>query len=103
MGAGDEDGTWTQWLRVYGQDDASWALDKDGRRIWFHGPPGKLYRKCAQKGCLQGKGRFTGALDMKNRPAVSLRKKPATVSKNIGAKRMLKQILKRPAAAAKRK
>lgn len=37
-----EHGRWKKWLRVYGHKDASWAVDKEGRRIWFQGPPGKL-------------------------------------------------------------
>merc|ERR1712113_424967 len=46
-GAVAETSRWQRWLRVYTQDDASWAVDKSGRRIWFHGPPGKLFAECA--------------------------------------------------------
>lgn len=49
-GALTEPRLWKKWLRVYGRDDASWAVDKDGRRIWFRGLPGQLYSRCAQKG-----------------------------------------------------
>lgn len=47
-----EHGRWEKWLRVYSHDDASWAVDQEGRRIWFRGPPGKLYAKFAQKSSL---------------------------------------------------
>jgi len=40
---GGEHSKWMRWLQVYGHDDASWATDKEGRRIWFRGAPGKLF------------------------------------------------------------
>merc|ERR1712032_309993 len=79
--AGDEEhSAWSKWLRVYGQDDASWAVDKEGRRIWFRGPPGRLCRKFAQKFHLHGKRQVAGALDAKKRPAAAVNKKPAVFS-----------------------
>jgi formamidopyrimidine-DNA glycosylase len=96
---------WQQWLRVYGHTDASWAVDKEGRRIWFRGPPGKLYRKFTQKGCLQGKKHFVGAVGIRKKPAAYMMKKPSSASaKTTRVKVAAKtRILKRPASAAKRK
>eukprot|EP00747_Dinoflagellata_sp_TGD_P221250 gnl/TRDRNA2_/TRDRNA2_93106_c0_seq1.p2 gnl/TRDRNA2_/TRDRNA2_93106_c0~~gnl/TRDRNA2_/TRDRNA2_93106_c0_seq1.p2 ORF type:complete len:352 (-),score=51.86 gnl/TRDRNA2_/TRDRNA2_93106_c0_seq1:468-1523(-) len=80
--AGDEQhSAWNKWLRVYGHDDASWAVDKEGRRIWFRGPPGRLCRKFAQKFHLHGtKRQGAGAVDVKKRPAAAVNKKPAVFS-----------------------
>lgn len=102
VAANEGDNAWAQWLKVYGHDNASWAVDKDGRRIWFRGPPGKLYRAFAQKGYLQGKGHFTGALASATkrpaamkRPATLTKKRPSSFSGSTRAMKTQKKVLKK--------
>mmetsp|Transcript_108026 Transcript_108026/g.304342 ORF Transcript_108026/g.304342 Transcript_108026/m.304342 type:complete len:295 (+) Transcript_108026:61-945(+) len=108
-GTDSEHGRWEKWLRVYGHDDASWAVDKEGRRIWFRGAPGKLYAQCAQKGSLDGRagGRSSSAARRSSKdyfagtPAAA-RKKPAGASAKATAaastKRAATAAFKKPSA-----
>eukprot|EP00747_Dinoflagellata_sp_TGD_P164488 gnl/TRDRNA2_/TRDRNA2_184482_c0_seq1.p1 gnl/TRDRNA2_/TRDRNA2_184482_c0~~gnl/TRDRNA2_/TRDRNA2_184482_c0_seq1.p1 ORF type:complete len:343 (-),score=66.35 gnl/TRDRNA2_/TRDRNA2_184482_c0_seq1:106-1134(-) len=93
-----EHSRWRKWLRVYGHDDASWAVDKEGRRIWFRGPPGKLFGKFAEKSHLRSKG-ATG----KKRLAAEVAKEKKVQKKDPPKRRgTQKAILKRPSASASR-
>lgn len=101
---------WQSWLRVYSHDDASWAVDQEGRRIWFRGPPGKLYQKFAKKVHLvKSKSHKRPSATMASLPSnaakrsskdffagtpAAIRKKPAAGIKGRLASR------KRPAAAS---
>jgi len=102
MGADSEQHQWKEWLRVYGHPDASWAVDKEGRRIWFRGPPGRLYAKFSQKGELQRRGK----LAKRTGGTAVIAKKPAGVTQTSGRnkkpqktiKRAMKSMLKRPSS-----
>jgi endonuclease VIII-like 1 len=81
-----EHGKWQQWLRVYSHKDASWAVDQEGRRIWFRGPPGKLFAQFAQQSSLP-----------QHRLGSSLKKRPAAETR-IMKKPAASRIMKKPAA-----
>jgi len=83
---------WEHWLRVYSQKDASWAEDKDGRRIWFRGPPGKLLRQHAKRFQLAKAGKKASTGSVKP-PASATAKKPERRN----------TTLRKPSAARKRK
>lgn len=95
--------SWKKWLRVYGHADASWAVDKEGRRIWFHGPPGKLLRAFAKQFALQGARRTKGMI---KRPSAATHGK-TKVARVAETKRRAGTVvkdrpLKRPASAQAR-
>jgi len=84
-----------QWLRVYSHDDSSWAVDKEGRRIWFRGNAGELFAKFAQKSSLTLAG---SSLKKKPSMAVGKKSKPSAVMKAAVSRKMRKHILKKPAS-----
>merc|ERR1712032_68211 len=115
-GTGGEHERWQTWLRVYSHDDASWAVDQEGRRIWFRGPPGRLYAKCSQKGHLVKKKPRASPSPLSNAakrdaarwfsgtPAAA-KTKSVSAKKNIKKNRVpgarVRKIMKRPAAHAR--
>jgi len=80
--SGVEHGKFERWLRVYGREDALWAVDQQNRRIWFRGAKGALYERYAKK------GKESESKPKKNKAAPeSAMKKAAGVSaKKIGKK-----------------
>jgi len=85
-----EQGRWQKWCRVYSHDDASWAVDKQGRRIWYHGAPGKLM------------ARFASKSSESNLTEQSSSKKSTRKKRPSDAKSASKSVLKRPAAESKK-
>lgn len=99
---GDEDQlAWKRWLRVYGHDDASWAVDKEGRRIWFRGPPGRLYRQFAQKSSLKGKGIGSHGISKKPAAASGAKRKTKGMQTARQASASKSPARKRPASITK--
>eukprot|EP00927_Polykrikos_kofoidii_P083575 TRINITY_DN8599_c0_g1_i1.p1 TRINITY_DN8599_c0_g1~~TRINITY_DN8599_c0_g1_i1.p1 ORF type:complete len:381 (+),score=40.42 TRINITY_DN8599_c0_g1_i1:94-1143(+) len=90
-------GRWERWLRVYGRGDASWALDSDGRRIWFRGRPGKLYASHVHKGHLGGVAESSHNAAALRSAKDYFARTPAANNQKTSPARM-----KRPAASSKR-
>jgi endonuclease VIII-like 1 len=96
---------WEKWLRVYSHDDASWAVDQEGRRIWFHGPPGKLHAKFSKKSHLV-KAKKSGSVSLSSKSNAAKRDAkfwfagtPAAMKKRPRARR--KSSSKKEAASTK--
>jgi len=76
---------WQKWLKVYGQEGASWAVDKQGRRIWYFGPPGRLLAN------------FASATSENASSERLVRKRPAAATTRTAPKPRKKNISKKPA------